>query len=195
VQELIGTSSILRELTALRRAVKHVVLTQVVRGKVIRVNMDSAAGIANLVKGGGPKAALCRLVKEWFHTCEDLSIRPVYRWVSRETPQLRVVDALSKSSQFCLTVEGERRLRQELGRGVLVVDFGKLGMAINFAQAATAPLSIVVPRWEAKPWWPVVATLATVTPCPGEFISLSGAAGREKPGWQFVVATFGGSNS
>ena len=44
-QELIGTSSTRRELTALVRAVRHENLASVVAGKVVRVNMDSAAGV------------------------------------------------------------------------------------------------------------------------------------------------------
>ena len=74
----------------------------------------------------------------------------------------------------------------------MVVDFGKLGLAVNLAQVSRSPVSIVVPRWEGKPWWPVVAEWAELTPCPGEFIVFRGAAGRSRPGWQFVVATFGG---
>ena len=63
-QELIGTSSTRRELTALVRAIRHGNLAPLLTGKVVRVNMDSAAGVANLMKGGGPKVELCRLVKE-----------------------------------------------------------------------------------------------------------------------------------
>ena len=74
-QELIGTSSTRRELTALVRAVRHENLASVVAGKVVRVNMDSAAGVAKLMKGGGPKVELCRLVKEWFFTCRRLELR------------------------------------------------------------------------------------------------------------------------
>jgi hypothetical protein len=50
---LIGTSSTFRELSALIAAVQAPPLRHLLVGKVVRVNMDSAAGIANLVKGGG----------------------------------------------------------------------------------------------------------------------------------------------
>ena len=62
------------------------------------------------MKGGGPKPHLSALVKKWFFVCDFLNIRAVYRWVSRETFELKQVDELSKSTEIGLTEEGRQAL-------------------------------------------------------------------------------------
>ena len=68
----------------------------------------------------------------------------MYRWMPRETPELRLVDALSKSSHFGLSREGMLELWRIVGREVRVVDFGGLGNAINFACASRTTVSLLV---------------------------------------------------
>ena len=187
---MIGTSSTFRELSALIAAVQDPSLTRLLSGKVVRVNMDSACGVANLVKGGGPKPHLSLLVKKWFFICDTLNIRAVYRWVSRETLELKQVDELSKSTEVSLSREGLSKLSPSVQGDVDIFALSKLGYVINTVVARGSRINILVPRWEAKAWWPIVATTAVLVPCPSEFLVFSGAGGRRKPNWDFFIACF-----
>ena len=152
--------------------------------------MDSAASVANLMKGGGPKPHLSALVKKWFFICDFMNIRAVYRWVSRETFELRQVDELSKSTKVGLTEEGRQALTSRVEGPVCVVNLSKLGNTINMIVGASLTMNVLVPRWEAKSWWPTVAKGAELVPCPSGFITFYGAGARKTPNWDFLVACF-----
>ena len=79
----IARSSTRRELIALQLLAQTPSILEQIRGKRIKVIMDSIPALRNLVKGGGPVAELCEAVKNWFKFCEEYSIRPVYEWVER----------------------------------------------------------------------------------------------------------------
>lgn len=79
----IGQSSTRRELVALLRVTSDPKILPLIKGKRIRVIMDSNPALRNLIKGGGPVPALCAAVKEWAQFCEKHDIKAVYEWVQR----------------------------------------------------------------------------------------------------------------
>jgi hypothetical protein len=79
----IGQSSTRRELVALLRVTSDPKILPLIKGKRIRVIMDSNPALRNLIKGGGPVPALCEAVKQWAQFCEQHQIQAVYEWVQR----------------------------------------------------------------------------------------------------------------
>jgi hypothetical protein len=79
----IARSSTRRELVALLKVASTPKIFDQIKGKRIRVIMDSLPALRNLIKGGGPVQELCDAVREWTVFCEKHSIRPVYEWVER----------------------------------------------------------------------------------------------------------------
>ena len=71
-----------------------------------------------------------------------------------------------------------------------VYALSRLGYVINTVVACSIKVNILVPRWEAKAWWPIVATRAILVPCPSEFLVFSGAGGRWTPNWDFFITCF-----
>jgi hypothetical protein len=64
------------------------------RGRRVRICMDSYPAIRNFINGGGSKQDLNALVKEWWVWCRMNRITPLYKWIPREENTL--ADELSK---------------------------------------------------------------------------------------------------
>ena len=79
----IGRSSTRRELVGLLQLVSTETILSQIRGKRIRVLMDSLPALRNLINGGGPKEELTAAVKEWTRFCEQHNVKPVYEWLPR----------------------------------------------------------------------------------------------------------------
>jgi hypothetical protein len=62
--EDISRSSTRRELSALMQVASTPSILEQIKGKRIRVIMDSVPALRNLIKGGGPVPELCAAVKE-----------------------------------------------------------------------------------------------------------------------------------
>jgi hypothetical protein len=82
-REEIQRSSTRRELVALLKVARSPAILGQIRGRRIRVIMDSVPALRNLIKGGGPVPELCAAVREWVVFCEEEGIKPVYEWVER----------------------------------------------------------------------------------------------------------------
>lgn len=79
----IARSSTRRELVALLLVARTPSILAQIRGKRVRVILDSVPALRNLIKGGGPVRELCAAVKEWQLFCEAEGIKPTYEWVER----------------------------------------------------------------------------------------------------------------
>jgi len=79
----ISRSSTRRELVALLKLAETPRILEQIRGKRIKVVMDSIPALKNLEKGGGPVPELCAAVEMWTRFCESNAIKPVYEWVER----------------------------------------------------------------------------------------------------------------
>jgi hypothetical protein len=158
---IIGTSSTLREMTGLRLAVER--WREELRGKKVRFIMDSQPAIRNLMKGGGPVHNLNEAAKEWWKTIQKLNIQPSYEWVRREDNQL--ADEMSKTNSFKVSKEWVNRdvlIRIEQfcrENGVPTIDFpdyNSIAQYVRGAKRAKAHSGLVVPEFQAMPWWPVL---------------------------------------
>ena len=81
---LIGTSSTMRELEGVLCLLHVEKIAELIRGKWIRLTMDSSAGIANLMKGGGPVPELCRVIKLISLRMRELDVKARFKWRSRD---------------------------------------------------------------------------------------------------------------
>ena len=72
--------------------------------QLVRFNLDSKGAIAYLIKSG-PVVSLLPLTQEIWTILDDEKITPIFRWVRRDTNELKVVDSLSKKVVFCLQKE------------------------------------------------------------------------------------------
>src|SRR5262249_38251840 len=110
-----------RELAGFLASLSHHEITEIIEGKVGRVNIDSKCAIANLLHAG-PVKTLTHLVQVVWRRFEELRIHPVFQWVPRETDGLRRVDELSKRISFKLSDKFHEAYETVLGRTVVVVN-------------------------------------------------------------------------
>jgi hypothetical protein len=162
--EVLGRSSTVRELTGLLEAA-NAFSTQL-RGRRVRVCMDSLPAVCNLVNGGGPVLELNEWVRQWWVWCRRQQVTPLYRWLPRE--KNTQADDLSKvaATAHRLTLEVEMRIRAWLDeRGLLGTDkrafkrtrvitplFDNIIVRIQEMQRAKQPACIVVPIWRSATW-------------------------------------------
>ena len=187
--DLIGKSSTFRELSGLLACLDCPMIVTWVKGKTIRINMDSAPAIANLIKGGGPVRELCRLVKALDRCFHSLSVTPVFRWLKRDTMEMRKADALSKELTYSMEKESLRVLEEAFQCEVLCPQYNAIPNVLAEIIAKGRVCLLVIPVWEAKSWWPSVVSsaraLMDLTPCRLRF-----DVGRTTPAWQFKLAYF-----
>ena len=162
--EFLGESSTAREIKGVLMAAEQ--MKGELRGRRVRIRMDSHPAICNFISGGGPVLELNRLVREWWVWCKKNRVTPLYEWVPRE--QNQTADDLSKehAGEHTLTEEAERRVRgwlEEQGLpGVRASYWNRTtirvprldGVAIRLEEMRRArrPGCIVVPDWRAAPW-------------------------------------------
>jgi len=129
---LIGSSSTRRELYGLLEALNDDSVARLVQGKVLRINIDSKAAVANLVKGGGPVVELCSLVKSIWLRCTDLRVTVAPNWVSRDDPRVQHVDALSKcDTKWILKLHVATNLQELYGVTPQCPDFARIGPTVE----------------------------------------------------------------
>lgn len=173
-EETLGESSTARELEAVIRIAKEMAEKEDMRGKRVRVTMDSYPALRNLVNGGGSVAILNALVREWWVWCKARGIMPLYKWVPRE--QNVTADELSKlaAETHKLHPGVEEEVRKWLtGLGEPGLDhnnwdpvqtrvqapvFDHIRVRIQEMRRARKPACIVVPKWRGESWWPELAS-------------------------------------
>ena len=188
---LIGTSSTLRELSGLLGCSRHPVVKEWIRGKVVRWNLDSKPSVANLVKGGGPVLALCAVVKQLWLDWEALSVTPTFRWLPRETMEMRRVDEASKALSFWLKPDIQAELSLNFRREFLSVSYNQIANTIECILAVKRRCALVVPRWEAKSWWPVLArSSSAIIPIGRHCITFVSSLTYKPVDWSFCAAIF-----
>ena len=170
----IQRSSTRRELIALIKVASSPQILEQIRGKRIRVLMDSQPAIANLLKGGGPVPELCEAVREWVEFCEKERIQPVYEWVERAR-NWRADEASKLHSQQHTWKKAsiETELRHQMnaipatqwrsrtnhfkcGVPIFLPMFHQIDARVEMIRSQLEEAIIVVPRWPAggvNDWW------------------------------------------
>lgn len=190
-----GTSSTSRELLGLRLALQDPEVSAFVRGKRVRVNMDSSASVANLQKGGGGKGDLCEHVRQIWKLAHDLDSHLTPQWLRRTEPGMVWADAKSKCSpSWTLKPEVQARLTASFAATVVVPEFNQIqnfliGSQLNHSLRTTA---LVLPVWPACSWWTTVNQLgASFHKLPHhEHLFQPAPCAVPRPNWSFVLATF-----
>ena len=185
----IGTSSTFRELRGLVLVLRA--LAPRIKGKVVRLNMDSMCSVRNLMKGGGPNPVLCDLVKDvWLEsTMHDFKLFP--RWQRRSEIDMQKADDLSKvGTLWKLRASFHTWVWQKYGVPVTMPDVAKAKQAIVKTVSAGIRHALVLPRWEAKPWWALASSHALATlPLPDMAIVVNPNM-YDIPRWDFVLCIF-----
>lgn len=182
--ELIGKSSTLRELIGLLKFLEDP-LGGHMKNKVVRFNMDSRCAIANLIHAG-PVRELLPIVKKIWSVLDSNNVTPVFRWVSRETPNLRRVDELSKQVTFTLKDEYKQWFERQYNTRVLVVDHNKLADTLGWVISRREKCYLLAPKWEGKSWWTLLCDHSK------RMITVDNThifvRGGKFPGWEFILA-------
>jgi hypothetical protein len=133
--------------------------------------MDSFAGIRNLIKGGGPKADLSALVKEWFSWCKSNNIRCTYEWIPREenekadrlskilTNDWKVNrDVVEKELKDCKPYDWIDKMNATSANGKLIIcpEFNQINNTVNFIIQHRLHAIVIHPIWQASAWYLVV---------------------------------------
>ena len=171
----IARSSTRRELIALMKVASTPNILEQIRGKRIRVIMDSIPALRNLIKGGGPVPELCAAVKEWAQFCETHNIRAVYEWVERAANWR--ADEASKLEMQQHTLRSEK-VESDLRRTINAIPttqwrprnnhfvwgkvplfmpmFHQVDARVEMIRSQLEEAVIIVPRWPAggaHDWW------------------------------------------
>jgi hypothetical protein len=80
----LGVQRARAELTMLRTHVRVCGPREVIRGKKVLFNMDSRAGVQNMLNQGGSKRDLNGEFRAWLLVIEELQIEPYFTWAPRE---------------------------------------------------------------------------------------------------------------
>lgn len=164
----IARSSTRRELVGLLLVAQSPRILPKIRGKRIRMIMDSVPALRNLIKGGGPVENLCESVKAWTRFCEKEGIKAVYEWVPRAENWR--ADELSKLEvqQHKFRKEGmEEEVRQRLNAvsatqwrkrnnhfvfgkvAVFAPMFHQVDARVEMIRSQLEEAIVIVPRWPA----------------------------------------------
>ena len=153
--EWVGRSSTAREMKGLVMALTA--LAEHIRGRVIRINMDSMCAVRNMVKGGGPVPELCSLMKEVWALGKELDVQLVPRWQRRSEEGMVRADRLSKvGTKWALRGDFTRRWEEDLGVEVVMPDVADARAVVARILAGQAKGALVLPRWEGQAWWKLV---------------------------------------
>lgn len=153
----------MRELFGVLSALGDPVIRQVTLGKVVRINMDSKVAVKYIVSGGGKVPALCQLTKEIWRRSQAMGAELHAKWVRREDRNMRIVDALSKSVTFAIESSSISELEALHGCPVIFPDFNVISNTIGAIVTRGKKAVVIVPRWEAKSWWPVLVESAEIS--------------------------------
>jgi hypothetical protein len=168
----LGGSATVREVAGVLQAAMQ--MKEHLRGRRVRILMDSYPAVRNLIKGGGPVEEVNVQVREWWLWCKYHAVKPLYQWVERGLNT--EADELSKQAAESLTMQAgvEQRVRQwllELGEPGLhpnhwlqtqlhVPVLGSIAARIQEMRRARKLACIVVPRWQGQAWWPQMKQLS-----------------------------------
>jgi hypothetical protein len=165
----LGTSSTKRELIALRLAVKK--LLPHLKGKKVKVMMDSAPAIRNLIKGGGPVDNLNEEIKLWFEFCVHNNIEATYEWIKRdlnqdadtaskqsaknhalfETVHAKIANWIQNMTLMNITSSNENK--QQTNVPIHTPIFDKISLRLTAIVQGWGYAVIVVPLWYSQAWW------------------------------------------
>ena len=158
---------------------------------MVRWNLDSKPSVANLTNGGGPVLALCAVVKQLWIEWDLLSVTSTFRWLPRETMEMQRVDEASKALSFWLKPELQADLSLEFGREFFSVSYNQIANTIECILARKRKCALVVPRWEAKSWWPILArTSSAIIPIGRHCITFVSPLEYKPVDWSFCAAIF-----
>ena len=189
---VIGSSSTRREIRGLRMSLESKEGAQIVEGKVVRVTMDSMCAVRNILKGGGPVEALVMETKELWRTCQRGNIQLKPEWETRGSVGMRRVDALSKTgTEWVLQQAFVEGVRGALGVDPWAPDLARCGPVVVATIARKVKAVLVLPRWEAQPWWPVAMTYCTgwANAPRQDAVFVPNCQGY--PQWDFCLVSFG----
>ena len=189
--ELIGTSSTRRELEGLLALARRPDTQLIITNKVIRWNMDSSCAIVNLTKGGGPVDELCQTIKDIWIVLDNLKSQAVFRWLSREEIEMKTADKASKTLTFWLKPEAIDHISQKESRNVYCVPYNQIARELEMILARRDRCALVVPKWEAKSWWPPLVRATTLLQeLDLSCIAFSPPELRSSVKWKFCLALF-----
>jgi hypothetical protein len=148
----IGTSSTTRELRGLCMTISA--MSDHLKGKVVRLNMDSMCSVRNIIKGGGPVRLLCALVKALWQLCKRLDIQLVPRWQRRSEVDMQKADDLSKVGTLWEMLPSFKALvLEQHGVRVSMPDVANSKKTVIALARGTIHHAVVLPRWEGQAWW------------------------------------------
>ena len=184
----VGRSSTARELKGLVMSLEA--LSTHLKGRVVRLNMDSMSAVRNIIKGGGPIPELRGLIKEIWHLCKVMVIQLVPTWLRRSELGMVVADTLSKTAtKWELTQTFKTSSEKDLGMEVVFPDVANAKATLMKCLATGWRGALVLPVWPGQPWWPTVmenTKLHTIADKKTAIIpNMFGL-----PRWEFVVAEF-----
>jgi phosphoribosylformimino-5-aminoimidazole carboxamide ribonucleotide (ProFAR) isomerase len=168
--EVLTLSSTAREIKGLQLAAAQRIGNM--RGRNVRICMDSYPAIRNLINGGGPVEELNEMVREWWVWTRKHAIRPTYQWIPRE--ENTEADELSKIAAETLTIKPAvlQRVRDWLEREghpswhcvewlrtrVQAPVFDRIGVRVGEMLGARRPVCIIIPSGNTfgrgQTWWP-----------------------------------------
>jgi hypothetical protein len=183
----IGKSSTFRELKGMWEVLSRSTVIDAIREKTVRFNMDSTSAVANLVHSG-PVRELSPLVQNIWKVFRTEKIRPVFRWVRRETSGLSRVDELSKKVSFELKNESRVEFERVFQCPILSTDHNKVSEVLSYIVFHHLSCGVLIPRWEGKSWWTLLVNrVSRLYPISREHIVFRGGC---LPAWEFVLALF-----
>jgi hypothetical protein len=131
---------------------------------------------------------LAPLTQEAWTLFEQENITPSFRWVRRNTDELKRVDELSKKVVFALTPEVITKFKDGLKCDVLSVNHNEIANTLAMIIVRKLNCALLVPRWEGKSWWSILKENVTgLYPVLSSSIKFSEDI---QPGWEFLLAVF-----
>lgn len=186
---VVGSSSTFRELHGLMQCISDPEVQELITHKALRINMDSRPALMNMMKGGGPVLELCRQVKAISIVLTKLDVKTSYRWLSRESLQMKKADMLSKTTNFWLDQEFANMLASTYQCDIMCPGYTTIPNVLSVLSRRTKPAGIVVPRWEAKSWWVNLVEMAFVLVSLEDKVIVFENCKR-RPNWKFCLALF-----
>jgi hypothetical protein len=208
--ELIGSSSTLRELVGLHRAL--VLLSKHVQGRTVCVRMDSMPAVRNLIKGGGSKPRLVQVVKEIDKWKDEMKVNLTYSWVCRE--ENKEADELSRPSSTAWEIiphspadeiirklvglfslrSSARDIVNYSGLVVILPDFNAIHAVIGEVKKRHRKIWLIHPEWSQQTWWPVLQQCSIRRVALGKIGDSFRPVGSDKmePAWRMCISFIDG---
>ena len=184
--EWIGRSSTARELRGLLLAMTE--LGPSLRGKVVRVNMDSMCSVRNIMKGGGKVPELCDLIKDLWELGKRLGVELVPRWQRRNVAGMQKADFLSKvHTLWVLRDSFKEFVWDRFHVEVVMPDVADSKSMAERWSRGHVKTALVLPRWEAQSWWTELCSHTSVMVQLEEMNSVVDPNVYGIPRWDFVL--------